>query len=323
MTQFSAYRPFFGFSNPHINTIVPNFFRKIRGVHYTRKPINTPDGDILNLDLHTPDQNRKRIVLLLHGLEGDSQASYIKAAARQAERSGYHAAALNMRSCGGEMNPQKEMYHSGKSDDVDTACRYLIESGYREIHLLGFSLGGNIALKLAAETDLSEIKSTAAVSVPCRLAASSQQMNSPINRLYLNRFLKRLKRKAQHKINQFPDCGLDKDSILKSRTLKEFDNAFTAPIHGFADADDYYSRCSSSYMLSQIKIPALILNAQDDSFLSPECYPYQEAKINPNLTLLTPANGGHVGFIDRFPLSRPQWHERTVFEFMLCVGGEG
>lgn len=313
------YKPLFFLRNNHLNTIIPNRFRSFENHRYHRERINTPDGDFLHLDFTEPFRKvNSKAILVLHGLEGSSASGYAKGISSLLHDSGYTAAVLNMRGCGGIPNNKLQSYHSGKTDDLHTAIQYLIEQGAENIKIAGYSLGGNIALKYAGDAGINlpkQVKQIAAVSVPCDLEGSSRKLGEPYNRIYLNRFLKQLKIKAIDKINHFEPPFLDENKILKASGFMEFDDAFTAPVHGFKNALDYYEKCSSKSVLTNIKIPTLIINALDDSFLSEGCYPYNEAEEIRNLHLLTPEKGGHAGFTDQWPLHKPQWHERVIAGF--------
>ncbi len=313
------YKPLFWLQNHHLNTIIPNRFRTFPDHRYHRVRIPTPDGDFLHLDFTEPFRKvTGQTAIIVHGLEGSSQSGYAKGLSRILHDAGYTTVVLNLRSCGGVPNNKLQSYHSGKTDDLHTAVQYLIEQGASHIKITGFSLGGNIALKYAGEAGKNlppQVKQIAAVSAPCDLHGSSKALSKPSNKIYLNRFLQSLKNKAIDKLNHFEPSFLDESKIRKATTFYEFDDAFTAPVHGFESAADYYTKCSSKTVLNELKIPALVINAQDDSFLSESCYPRDEAENNPFLHVLTPQKGGHVGFTDRWPLRRAQWHERVILYF--------
>lgn len=316
----SDYKPLFFVRNNHLNTIIPNRFRHFKNHRYHRERIATPDGDFLHLDFTEPFRKvTSKAALVLHGLEGSSQSGYAKGISGILHDAGYTVAVLNMRGCGGVPNNKLQSYHSGKTDDLHTAVQYLIHQGAENIMVIGFSLGGNIALKYAGDQSKSlpvEVSKIVGVSVPCDLRGSSQKLEENSNKIYLSRFLQQLKIKALDKLNRYEPTLLDKAKIRTASSFLEFDDAFTAPVHGFESAIDYYEKCSSKSVLTKIKRPTLIINALDDSFLSTGCYPFQEAEENNNIKLLTPAKGGHVGFVDKWPLFKPQWHERTILQFI-------
>jgi predicted alpha/beta-fold hydrolase len=185
---------------------------------------------------------------------------------------------------------------------------------YKQIFLVGFSLGGNITLKFLGEKPpRPEIKKAVAISVPIDLRTSCEKISSPSNRIYSNRFLKSLKSKVTAKAGSM--SGLDVQGIDRIRSLKEFDDRYTAPLHGFRDAIDYYTRCSSLFFLEAIRTPALIVNTLNDPFLSPECFPSDLLKDHPSVTLEILLRGGHVGFT-QFNKNGLYWSEQRAFEFI-------
>lgn len=312
------YDPPFLFRSAHLSTILPNRMRKVEGVKYSPQTIETPDSDFIDLDISRV--GAKVCVLLLHGLEGNSHSTYILGMVKRINEHGLDAIAMNHRSCSGRLNDLPSSYHSGKSDDVLFVINKLNKT-YHAIHLVGFSLGGNIALKLAGELKVSfntKLKSVSAISVPCDLAASAAQLRKPKNKIYLQRFLKQLKAKITSKARKFPFAKIDLERVLAANTFEEFDDAYTAPFHGFESANDYYQKCSSKGFISDIRIPTLIINAQNDPFLPRNCFK-AEVEENPNIQLLTPKYGGHVGFAMDFRMRKPFWHERKVVDFIMSI----
>jgi predicted alpha/beta-fold hydrolase len=289
------YCPIFPFRNPHINTIFPAIFRQIKRPAFLRERLTTPDDDFLDVDWLK--NGNKRLVILCHGLEGSSDSQYIKGTSTIMHDHGWDVLAMNYRSCSGEINKQYRIYHSGATDDLHLVIEE-VEVAYEEIILVGFSLGGNLVLKYSNDGlfQLSpKIKKTIAVSAPVDLGSSAIEILKPKNKIYERRFLKSLRKKANEKYAQFPERFPIAD-IEKVKTLRDFDDYFTAPIHGFKDATDYYTRCSALPFLRNVSIPTLIVNAQDDTFLSPACFPIDLAKKSELLHLSMPKYGGHVGF---------------------------
>ncbi|MFK7810348.1 MAG: YheT family hydrolase [Saprospiraceae bacterium] len=289
------YRPGFPFRNPHINTIFPPVFRKIEQPSFVRERLNTVDDDFLDVDWLK--KGHRRLAILCHGLEGSSDSQYIKGTANLLHKREWDVLAMNYRSCSGEINLQYRMYHSGATDDLHFVVNE-VEIAYEEIVLIGFSLGGNLVLKYSNDGiyELSQkIKKTVAVSVPVDLGGAAVEIMKPKNKIYERRFLKSLGDKALAKSRQFPD-RFPMDNYKKVKNLRDFDEYFTGPIHGFAGAEDYYTRCSALQFLNNVRFPTLILNAQDDTFLSESCYPRDLAKANEFLFLSVPKYGGHVGF---------------------------
>ena len=315
----SAYKAPLLCSNPHIQTIVPTLFRKVYGVTYQRERIETPDGDFLDLDWSRV--GAKRLAVVLHGLEGNSTRSYIMGMVKALNRSAWDALAVNFRGCGGEPNRKLRMYHSGETEDIQTVIRHVSElANYSELALVGFSLGGNVILKYLGEQrgkTHSMIKAVVTISVPCDLKASSVRISALMNRLYLKRFLGMLHEKMKAKALMAPE-KIDLRGYDKIRTLKEFDDRYTAPLHGFKDAYDYYEKSSSRQFLNRISVPTLLINAADDPFLSASCYPVEEAKANPNLFLEVPKHGGHVGFMASNN-DGEYWSETRAVAFLKMV----
>jgi uncharacterized protein len=282
----------------HIQSIIPALFRKIEPLDFFAEEINTPDGDFLELDWY--NRGSKSLIILSHGLEGNSKRAYMLGMAKTFLESGYDCLLWNFRSCGSRMNNTKILYHSGATYDLETVVKYAASKGYETINLIGFSLGGNLTLKFLGE-EQSETKGlitrAAVFSVPCHLSTSADEINKFQNRIYSARFLRSLKKKMKFKALQFPELEINTNALDSISSIRDFDQAYTAPLHGFAGADDYYSKNSSINFLSGISVPALIVNAVNDPFLSPECFPFEEVKNNSGLTMLTPKTGGHCGFM--------------------------
>ncbi|SNY94772.1 YheT family hydrolase [Flagellimonas pacifica] len=294
----SNYLPPLFFRNGHLATIYCGLFRKVNGVIQTRERLTLSDGDFLDLDWSKSSSKTKKLVILLHGLEGDGQRPYITGSAKLFNQNGFDACAVNYRGCSGEPNITYRSYHSGATEDLAEIVHHILSNkNYSEIYLKGFSLGGNLALKYLGDGNVvpKEVKGAVAISVPCSLKDSCNQLLSNENILYARRFKKHLIAKLRQKQPMFPD--LITNSAIKSiKTLKDFDDIYTSKAHNFKDALDYYTKCSSLQFLPNISVPSLIINAKDDSFLGNDCYPIIEAEKNKNLYLETPKYGGHVGF---------------------------
>lgn len=316
----SEFKPPRGCRNAHIQTVLPTLIRKIDDVHYTRQRVPTADGDFIDLDWSYASLKGAgtSLAVLCHGLEGRSDRAYMKGMARAFNRRGIDAVAYNYRGCSGEPNRQKKFYTAGATDDLEDVLTSIRALGqYDSIYLVGFSLGANLVLKYAGENGRNiqpDIKGVAAVSAPCELRSSSIELDKLKNRIYTRRFLKMLCDKIRDKAASFPELGrIDLDSI---KTLRQFDDMVTAPVSGFADAEDYWHRASCIRVLSGTAVPVLILNAADDPILGPECYPYKVARTHDNVFLEVPKWGGHVGFMQR-PGDPEYWHEQRTVEFLL------
>jgi len=321
----SSYRPPFGFGpgRGHWQTLYPALCRRVPMVTVRRERIPTPDDDFLDLDW-SPPSGSGRLLVISHGLESSSRAAYVQGMARAFVRRGWEVLAWNCRGCGGESNRQLRFYHSGSSDDLRTVVQHALATGrYRDIALIGFSLGGNMTLKFLGEesTDIDpRIIGAVAFSVPCDLASSSRQLEAPENRIYMSTFLRALKRKVIAKANAYPGrAELDLSGWEAIRTFKQFDDRFTAPLHGFANAEDYWARASSQAFLPHIRVPALLVNAADDPFLAGGCFPVPEAMGSPHLFLEVPPAGGHVGFVT-FNQSGEYWTESRAAAWLGAAG---
>ena len=314
----SEYTPPLLHRNSHFAAILPHQFRKFRNFESKRIRIETPDGDFLDIDLY--NQYSTRAAILVHGLEGSSQSGYIQGMAKQMKANGNAAICMNFRGCSGQPNQKFESYHSGKTDDLQLVIDYALKE-FEKIYLIGFSLGGNVVLKYAGEkgnTIDKCIKAAVGISVPIDLAGSCKTLALKENTLYNKRFIRQLSKKAIAKAKAFPEKGIDSEAFKKLKDLCEFDNLYTAPAHGFQNADDYYKQCSSKQYLNKIWIPSLLINAKNDSFLSENCY-LKEDEIPAHLTYLEPNFGGHVGFASDHFFRKAFWSEKKVLEFIRSI----
>jgi uncharacterized protein len=316
----STYTPPAIFRNPHIQTIYPVFFRVVRGVNYTRERIDTPDGDFLDLDWSCVGS--EHLVIVVHGLEGSSRSKYMPGIIRAFNRRGWDGLAMNQRGCGGEINRRPGFYHAGSTDDLQTVITHILrQKRYAALALVGFSMGGNIILNYLGEQGDSlapEICKAATVSTPCDLASSAEKLADPGSFIYMQRFLFAFYRKIRRKHRLMPE-KIQKKDFYKIRTFKQYDDRYTAPLHGFASAEEYWSKTSAKRCLLNIRIPTLMINAQDDPMLGPESYPIEEARANPYLFLEMPSAGGHSGFV-RFTPEGEYWHETRIAEFIIEEG---
>jgi predicted alpha/beta-fold hydrolase len=233
---------------------------------------------------------------------------------------GWIVVAVNLRGCSGEPNRLPRAYHSGATEDLAAVIGHAFERGARTVGLIGFSLGGNLTLKYLGEVGAGadqRIVGAVAISAPCDLASSAERMARPAARPYMRYFVRSLAPKAAQKAAAFPGV-VPAIEVGRMRTFREFDDAFTAPLHGFRDAADYWARASAGPGLPQIRVPTLIVNALDDPFLTPACTPRESIARNPCIGLLTPAKGGHVGFADtRWGRWRTElWSERVAGAFL-------
>ena len=317
----SSYTPPAGFKNAHLQTIFPSLFRPAPPVDYRRERIETGDGDFLDIDrIIKKDDLPKPLVIISHGLEGNSTRVYVKGMAAAFAEAGYEVMAWNFRGCSGEMNRLPRFYHSGDTEDLARVVQHGRDCGYRKIVLVGFSMGGNMSLKYAGEQGgrlPDEIRSIIAFSVPCDLATSARALSGAAFGLYTKRFMRMLKAKIRAKAAIMPH-HISTDGLEQMQDFADFDNAYTAPLHGFRDAEDYWHKASCKHVLSEIRRPALLINARNDPFLTPECYPVEAARPHPFLCLEQPETGGHAGFPE-FNSQNRYWSERRALAFALAI----
>jgi predicted alpha/beta-fold hydrolase len=304
-------RPFLLF-NRHLETVYPALFRSINVAFPKSERITTSDHDFLDLDWYLG--NSKKLVIISHGLEGNSKRAYVLGMTKAFIQQGYDVLAWNFRGCSGELNMAQRFYHSGATDDLDTVVQHALSKAlYQSISLIGFSLGGNLTLKYLGEgyASASRIRNAVAISVPLDLDSSCQSIAKGENWAYEYRFLRSLKSKVREKGKKMTLPNLQ--FLDRIKKLREFDDLITGPLHGFKDAQDYYHQCSSIHFLSTIKTPTLILNARNDPFLSPACFP--ENVGNKQLQFMYPAAGGHVGFT-LFNEKKLYWSEIQALQFI-------
>jgi predicted alpha/beta-fold hydrolase len=278
--------------------------RRVLGpaVRYRRERWTTPDGDFIDVDwLQAPPSGT--LLVLFHGLEGSSGSHYSQAFADFARRQGFAFAVPHFRGCSGELNQGPRAYHSGDFEEIGWILARLRQQHQGSILAAGISLGGNALLRWAEEMGEQAahvVAAVASVSAPLDLAASGRAIGRGFNRwVYTRMFLNTMKPKALQKLAQHP--GLFNAAALRAaRDLYEFDNVFTAPLHGFRNTEDYWSRASAKPRLQQIRIPALVVNARNDPFVPAGCLPRQP-DVSPWVTLWQPAQGGHVGFLQGPP----------------------
>jgi predicted alpha/beta-fold hydrolase len=281
-----------------------------------RERITLRDGDFIDLDWSYAKKSSKSIIVLLHGMEGHGQRPYITGPALLFNNNNIDAICVNFRGCSGELNMKYSSFHSGMTEDLEDVINHVISlNRYDSIFIKGISLGANILLKyLGEDNDIpTQVKAGMAVSAPCDLSGSAKALHKLKNLPYQINFLWGLLKLLKQKQKQFPNL-ITSSQIRNIFTLNDFDEVYTSRAHGFKNAQDYYAKASSLQFLKSINIPVLILNALNDSFLSKDCFPYEEAKKNSSLYLETPQWGGHVGFISRKGF---YYNEKRALEFFL------
>lgn len=314
------YQPAWWLRNAHAQTMWGRFARRAAHISVTIEKIDAPDGDRLELH-HVEGRAGAPRILLLHGLEGSPRSHYVRGVFFQAQQRGWSATLLVFRGCGETPNLARRFYHSGETEDLDLVFR-TVAARFSEApwFVIGISLGGNVLLKWLGErgSGVSErIRGAAAVSVPFDLEAGSRHISRGLFRVYDRSFLRSLKRKALAKLVRYPGL-FDRERALRTRTVFEFDDAVTGPVHGFTDASDYYQRSSSLHFLGDIRVPTLLLSSADDPFLPASVLSRvdTQARTNPHLTVEFTRAGGHVGFVAGGRPWRPFYYaEWRVFRF--------
>lgn len=319
-----AHIPPFWLPNGHLQTIYPALFRVIKDIKYKRERIFTPDNDFLDLDWSLADQkandpeDKNKLVILSHGLEGDSSRQYILGMVRVLNANGYDCLAWNFRSCSGEMNKTSRFYHSGATEDLAAVIQHAIQKGYDKIQLMGFSLGGNLTLKYLGEQGQKispNIQKSVVFSVPMDLKACSLAIIKLENRVYQSRFLRTLKPKVDKKALHFPG-DINPADFRFVNTLYDFDHIFTAPLHGFQSADHYYESCSSMHFVKNIAIPTLIVNAVNDPIVPSYSLPEGIIANLDHVFLEITNSGGHCGFRPSESSGGIYWSESRALEFL-------
>ncbi len=298
----------------HLQTIAPARLMPLPRVQYRRERWDTHDGDFIDVDFALPEPpvNDAPVLVLFHGLEGDSQSHYARAIMRWFTDRGWRGLVVHFRGCSGEANRLPRAYHSGDSDEADWILRAVrTRWPAAALSAVGVSLGGNMLAKWAGEREQSASFITAGASIgsPLDLAAGGAALGRGVNMIYTRAFLATLKKKALAKLQQFPEIGRGSEyaqRLRSSRNLYEFDNEYTAPLHGFRDTDDYWERASGKRWLQSVRIPYLVLNARNDPFV-PEASLPQPNQVSPSVELEQPAEGGHIGF------ARGPWPGRIDF----------
>lgn len=325
--------------NAHVQTVWGRLARPRKLVAFRREVLTTPDGDDLVLDhlegpRHAP---RPLHFVLMHGLEGSSYSVYIQGVLAAVARRGFTATAINFRSCARDPerlrvmlpNRRPRFYHSGDTGDFDFVVRALA-ARLPDVPIVAFgaSLGGNVLLKwLGENAGQNLVAAAAALSVPYDLGAGAKHLERGLGRLYVSQFLVTLNRKVVDLAARFPEVRtfLDVQAALRSRTFREFDDAATAPLHGFRDADDYYERSSSIRYIGSITTPTLAISAEDDPFLPPAALEAARQAASHTVEWRTMASGGHAGFVAAsVPWRCTYWAEETIVDYLVArtIGGE-
>jgi predicted alpha/beta-fold hydrolase len=311
--------PFWQF-NGHVQSIYPSLMRKVKFTYARRERLELTDGDFIDLDWSVETKQNNKLVIITHGLEGDSGRHYVTGTASIFAENGFDALGWNCRSCSGEMNRLPRFYHHGDAGDLRRVIQYAVEQyGYDQIVLVGFSMGGSLSFRAVSEQPdqvAEQVKAVIGFSVPCSLKGSVDALSTKENKIYLNRFLKKLGKKIQLKAALFPDQISDA-GYASIKDFVDFDNRYTAPLHGYINALDFYEKASVGPLLKNVRIPSLIVQAKNDPFLLPNCMPVEDAENNPNLFLEMPEQGGHCGFMESN--KSYSWAEKRALAFALTI----
>ena len=312
----TGYNPSLLLTNRHLSTIIPNLLRFTFGVNYQRQRVLTADGDFLDLDWSKVGS--EKIIILSHGLESNSRSTYILGMVKHFNNLGYDALAWNFRSCSGEMNWTQGFYHPGQTDDLQLVIDAAMEQGnYKEVYLIGFSLGGALTLRYLGEKAhglQKEIQKAVVFSVPTDLHASALHLSEGSQSIYARAFLLKYRRKMQQKEKMMPGT-YDLAAWDQIKTLMDFDEAFSAPWTGMENAEAFYNAFTAKPVIPHIQVPTLIVNAMNDPFLPPACFPCEEARNSEHLYLEVPEMGGHVGFMT-VSRSGVYWSEARTQQFL-------
>ncbi len=314
-----SFRPAWWLPGPHAQTLGARVLRPKNGLAHRRERWTTIDDDFLDLDFFEgPGLDEDVLVIILHGLEGSTRSGYVLEIARRLAENGVASVGLNFRSCSGEINRGRRLYHSGETSDLGWVIdRLHDEHPERRLAAAGVSLGGNVLLKYLGEKRSSTpLVAAAAWSVPFDLAAGARFMEHGFARQYVGRLLRSLKTKVRARKDEIGRY-LDLERTLRARTFWEFDDAATAPLHGFAGADDYYQRSSSATFIPEITVPTVIIHSRDDPFLPADAIPEAAMHANPTVTPVISDHGGHVGFVSGWsPVAPCFWAEAFIARWL-------
>jgi uncharacterized protein len=313
------FKPAWWLKNCHLQTILAKYLAPKLHLPLTGELFDLPDGDELMLHWGSVTPNQQTpLVLLLHGLEGSFRSHYIRGVMHSLQQQGFACLLMHFRGCHGEANKLPRAYHSGDTADVGTVIQ-MLQQRFPNVKLaaVGFSLGGNVLMKYCGEqAEHCPLQAAVSVSAPLHLAASADRIDQGFSRFYQRYLLGRLKQTMQRKLikhQPFP-LPLTPNDIKKLRTIRQFDDLLTAPLHGFANADDYYHQASAKPYLARITRPCLLIHAKDDPFLAPSVIPLQP---QPPLQLLLSKHGGHVGYINGGTPWRPTyWLDSVIPAFL-------
>ena len=313
MVITSGFRPAWWLPGAHLQTIYPSLSRRRLRPELLRERVELADGDFIDLDWTQPAPGP--IVLVLHGLEGSLESHYTGGILTALAAQGYRAVLMYFRGCSGEPNRLPRSYHSGETGDLHTIIEHIRQRlPATPVAVIGYSLGGNVLLKwLGEQGEKAAVKTAVAVSVPFELNRAARQLERGLSQIYQKYLLNKLRKSVTAKAATHPP-PVPLTQLAELKTFRQFDNAITAPLHGFRNVDDYYTRSSSRQYLHRIRIPTLIIHALDDPFLPADAIP-SDKDLAPSVTLELSPHGGHVGFVaGSHPGKAQYWLESRICE---------
>lgn len=320
--KYSSFCPATGLVNRHFQTLAPVLLGCFQKIEYERQELLLPDGDFVDLDwLSIPvADTSKPVLIIFHGLEGSSQSHYVKSLVMAVKNTDWHVVVMHFRSCSGRQNRKPRMYHSGETEDAS----FLIESikqqfPFAPLFAVGYSLGGNMLLKLAGEQGSAlRLDAMVVVSAPIKLNESTQYMVKGVSRFYQSYLLRSLKHKLLEKYPQHDYksmIDLDRSDIVNCSDIRQFDDIFTSRMHGFNNAEDYYARCSAYPFIGSVSKPCLIIHADDDP-IAPSCILPVKTTLPECVHLEVVSNGGHVGFLGGSILRPRYWLADRILAYL-------
>ncbi len=320
----SNFQPATFTANRHVQTLLPVFLRSHSTVPCQYQRLTLPDGDFVDLAWNKipAREETKPIIVIFHGLEGSIKSPYVMGIMRAFEKHDWHVVLMHFRNCSAQRNLAPRTYHSGETEDASYLLEWLQETyPSAPLFAIGYSLGGNMLLKLLGSNLSIPLQAAVAVSVPLLLNVCADQMRRGFSRFYQYHLLRKMKQKLIGKFQQYDYhalIGLRRNEIRQLKDFWEFDAAFTAPINGFTDAQDYYHKSSSRQFLNGIKIPTLVIHSIDDPFMTPEIIPH-ENELSENVRLELSKHGGHVWFVSGNLLRPRFWLEERIPQFITSM----
>lgn len=318
----SQFKPAFGLANPHIQTLLPSLLPARYKLDYIHQTLELDDGDFLDL-VWTEKPDKKPVVIIFHGLEGSINSPYANAIMNALKRQGWTGLLMHFRGCSGRDNRLPRSYHSGETEDAQSLLRWF-KQHHANIPLaaIGFSLGGNMLLKLQGELGKdTPFKAAVSVCAPLMLKSCSDRLNQGFSKIYQRHLMKTMKQNLHAKARKFDLkklINLDKQNIKKINNFWQFDDKVTAPLHGFKGAADYYTRCSAKQYLKNIQSPTLIIQALDDPFMNADIIP-DESELSDYTQLELSDYGGHIGFLSGNTLKPVFWLEQRIPQFLAQI----